>query len=52
MWATKAPARSTARTCPAHEVGQVLAALAPPALEGDVELDALCDPVPLEETAK
>jgi len=50
--ATLAPGDLDGTVAAYERFARQLAALAPPVSERDVELDTLCDPVPLEETAK
>jgi ferredoxin len=49
--ATLAPGDLAGTVAAYEQFSRRLAALAPPEPEGDVELDALCDPVPFGETA-
>jgi coenzyme F420-reducing hydrogenase delta subunit len=50
--ATLAPGDLAGTVAAYEQFARGLAALAPPEPEGDVELDTLCEPVPLEETAQ
>jgi hypothetical protein len=49
---TMAPGNLAGSVAAFEQFARELIALAPPELEPDVDIDILCDPVPMEEAAK